>query len=186
MIIKHVFLTVCLVISVMLPTIYFYKNALFKLAKAGFNVVVKTHPWEEKKNNIRYALTKSVLEEFVDTLPEDLQKHIRLVDHYSIKQLFNQTKWVIGLNSQGLIEAAFEGFKPAQFGNAFYGSKGFTHDYHFGQIDEFIDDIKNDRIENTMSLSEFDNFERFLTVLLQKHTVSIHDSGIINLQKISQ
>ena len=35
-----------------------------------------------------------------------------------------------------------------------------------------------------MSLSEFDSFERFLIILLQKHTVSIHDSGIVNLQRI--
>ncbi|MGF6148701.1 Capsule polysaccharide biosynthesis protein [Kingella potus] len=167
-----------------LSTIHFYKNAIVKLAEAGFNVVMKTHPWEEKKNNIKDSLTKNILEEFINALPEDLQGRIRLVDHYSITKLFDQSKWILGLNSQGLIEAAFAGFKPVQFGNAFYGSKGFTHDYHIGQIDKFIDDIRNMRIENTMSLSEFDNFEKFLTILLQKHVVSVHDSGVTNLQKI--
>ncbi|WP_107860629.1 capsular polysaccharide export protein, LipB/KpsS family [Neisseria weaveri] len=167
-----------------ISTISFYKELIDKLTKNGFNVVMKTHPWEEKKNNIHTSLTKNILTEFIENLTNEQQNRIKLVDHYSIKQLFNQTDWVVGLNSQGLLEATFEGFKTVQFGNAFYGKKGFTSDYDLNDIETFIRHIKNHEINNILSMHELDLFEKFITILLQKHTVSIHDSGVAILQKI--
>lgn len=167
-----------------ISTINFYQELIFNLASANINVIMKTHPWEEKKNNIRTALTKDVLEKYVQTLPENLQNRIHIVDHYSIKKLFNQVQFIVGLNSQGLLEAAFEGLKPVQFGNAFYGNRDFTYDYHINDIDQFITDLTSGKIQGTLSLNELNAFEQFMTILLQKHTVSIHDSGIVTLQKI--
>ena len=167
-----------------LSTINFYKELILKLADANFNVVMKTHPWEEKKNNIKTTLTKNILESYVQTLPEHLRNRIRIVDHYSIKKLFNKIQYIVGLNSQGLLEAAFEGLKPVQFGNAFYGKRGFTYDYNFEKINDFIDDLKSKKINTILNLNEFDAFEQFITILLQKHVVSIHDSGVLTLQRI--
>ena len=167
-----------------ISTINFYQELIFKLANSNINVIMKTHPWEEKKNNVRIALTKDVLEKYVQTLPENLQNRIRIVDHYSIKKLFNQVHCVVGLNSQGLLEAAFEGLKPVQFGNAFYGRNNFTYDYHLDDIDQFITDLTLGKIQSVLSLDDFNCFEQFMTILLQKHTVSIHDSGVSTLQKI--
>ncbi|OOF51656.1 capsular polysaccharide export protein, LipB/KpsS family [Rodentibacter trehalosifermentans] len=167
-----------------ISTIAFYKELIEKLASAGFNVAIKTHPWEEKKNNLKHPLTKTVLTEFVATLPLELQQRIQVIDHYAIKKLFEQSKWIVGLNSQGLIEAAFEGFKPVQFGNAFYGKRSFTHDYALNDIDGFIQDLLTDKLNHILTLSEWDKFEQFITILLQKHAVSVHNSGILNLQKI--
>lgn len=167
-----------------LSTIHFYKELIAKLSCNEFNVVVKTHPWEEKKSNVGTALTKNVLQKFIAALPAKQQNRIQVVDHYGIKQLFEQSDWVVGLNSQALLEAAFEGFKTVQFGHAFYGQKGFTNDYGLEEIDRFIEDLNGQRIHNILSLEELDAFERFMTVLLQKHTVSVHDSGVAVLQRI--
>lgn len=167
-----------------LSTIAFYKELLYKLASSGFNVVIKTHPWEEKKNNVKTPLTKNILSDFVRELPEQLQERIIIVDHYSIKQLFGQVKWIMGLNSQALIEAAFEGFKPIQFGDAFYGNKGFTSDYQIDEIDKCVKDIQKGDINGSLTLDEFNAFETFITILLQKHAVCIHDSGLAQLRKI--
>ena len=151
-----------------LSTIAIYKELITKLVNNGFNIIVKTHPWEEKKNNIRFPLTKKVLEDFVlNSLDETKKSRVCIVDHYSIKKLFKISKWIIGLNSQGLLEAAFEGFKPIQLANAFYGKKGFTHDYSFYDIDSLINDINENNIRPLLSLKEFDAFEEFMTVLLQ-------------------
>ncbi|MDK4679268.1 capsule biosynthesis protein [Kingella negevensis] len=167
-----------------ISTIQVYKELLVKLTSAGFNVVLKTHPWEEKKTNIRTSLTKDVLMKFVSTLTPELQNRIVIVDHYSIKQLFNQATYILGLNSQGLLEAAFEGLKPIQLGNAFYGKKGFTHDYGITQIDQLVCDLIDNKLNGILSLKELDLFEEFITILLQKHTVSIHNSGLLNLRHI--
>ncbi|WP_273383262.1 capsule biosynthesis protein [Actinobacillus porcinus] len=168
-----------------LSTIAIYKELITKLVNNGFNIIVKTHPWEEKKNNIRFPLTKKVLEDFVlNSLDETKKSRVCIVDHYSIKKLFKISKWIIGLNSQGLLEAAFEGFKPIQLANAFYGKKGFTHDYSFYDIDSLINDINENNIRPLLSLKEFDAFEEFMTVLLQKQTISIHNSGLINLREV--
>ncbi|MCS4534530.1 capsular biosynthesis protein [Neisseria montereyensis] len=167
-----------------LSTIDTYKKIIYQLASAGFNVVFKSHPWEEKKNNIKTALTKKIIESYINELPEDLKESIQVVDHYSIKKLFSQSKWIMGLNSQGLLEAAFEGFKPIQLGNAFYGNKGFTHDYHVNDLPKLIENMLNNSINPILTLTEFNDFEKFITVLLQKHTVSIHNSGLLNLRNI--
>ncbi|MDK4574071.1 capsule biosynthesis protein [Kingella kingae] len=166
-----------------ISSVQVYKELITKLVKAGFNVVLKTHPWEKQKINIKSSLTKEIIQKFVDGLSVKEREHIKIVGDYSIKKLFEQSEYVISLNSQGLIEAAFEGFKPIQLGNAFYGKKGFTHDYTFTQLTELISDIKSGKLNNLLTLPEFDCLEQFLTVLLQKHTISVFDSGLPLLRK---
>ena len=166
-----------------LSTIKIYKELISKLSENGFNVVLKTHPWEEKKNNIRTSLTKNIIEEFLKNLTENQQECIKIVDHYSIKKLFKQSDFIISLNSQGLLEAAFDGIKPIQLGNAFYGKKGFTYDYDFLDIDQLVNDLVVNKLTPTLSLEEFDLFEEFITILLQKHAVSIHASGVSVLSR---
>lgn len=155
-----------------------YKDLIALLTQAGLNVVLKTHPWESEKTNVKSQLTYGVMSDFVKTLPKKQQELIHLVGNYSIKQLFNQSTYVIGLCSQGLIEAAFEGFKPIQLGKAFFGGKGFTYDYKLNQLEELVNDLKEEKIKPLLSLSEYDQLETFLTVLLQKHAISVFDSGL--------
>ena len=157
-----------------------YKTVINKiLNETDLNIVFKAHPWECNKINIYKSLTKDTLESFISDMSEDFQKRIKIVENYNLKKLFNITGFVITLCSQGAIEAAFNGVKCIQLGNAFYGRKGFTYDCG---IDDFIDVLLTN--DSNLTLNEFENFNNFLIKYLIEHLVSIHGSGLINLRKI--
>lgn len=167
-----------------LSSIPFYKELILALISKGFNVVFKAHPWEAKKINITDSFTKNKIGELRDSLSVDEKRRLVIVDDYPISNLFSISDYIVGLNSQGMIESAFEGFKPIQFGNAFYGNKGFTNDYDYLDISSFIDDLCNNNVRGTMNLEEYDLFQIFLLKILQGQLVSIHNSGIPKLCEI--
>lgn len=167
-----------------LCSIALYKELISELAASGFNVVFKAHPWEEKKTNLKRPLTRDAIREFVGTLPVELQQRVQVVDHYPIDKLFAMSHAVAGLNSQSLIEAAFHGFKPIQFGDAFYGKKGFTHDFTPARVSEVVTRLKQGSLSGSLSLGEYRQFEDFLLVALQRHLVSCHDSGLTRLAQV--
>ena len=167
-----------------LSSISFYKEIIISLVRGGFNVVFKSHPWEEKKTNVEKSLTKEVLTDYFSGFSHEERERIKIVDHYPIDRLFSISSFVVGLNSQGLIEAAFHGLKPVQFGNAFFGGKGFTSDYSLTSGDQFLEDINAGRISGTLDLDEFVLFEEFLRRLMQGQLVSVHDSGVTRLISI--
>lgn len=161
-----------------------YQELIHELASSGFNVVFKAHPWEEKKININRPLTRDAICDYVSTLPEALQQRIQVVDHYPMDKLFALSHAVAGLNSQSLIEAAFHGLKPIQFGDAFYGNKGFTHDFTPGQVSKVVSCLQQGTLSGTLSLSEYRCFEDFLVAALQRFLVSCHDSGLNRLAQV--
>ncbi|MPS87686.1 MAG: capsule biosynthesis protein [Comamonas sp.] len=167
-----------------LASISFYKDLIGELVKSGFNVVFKSHPWEEKKTNIKTSLTRDILLKYISDLPEVEKCRIKIVDHYPIEKLFANSDFVAGLNSQSLIEAAFNGLKPLQFGNAFFGGKGFTGDYPLTGCKDCVDDILAGNINGTLNFSEYKNFETFLCRLMQGQLVSVHDSGVSKIESI--
>lgn len=167
-----------------LSSISFYKEIIITLIRGGFNVVFKSHPWEEKKTNIEKSLTKEVLSDYFSGFSSEEKKRIKMVDHYPIDRLFSISSFVVGLNSQSLIEAAFHGLKPVQFGNAFFGRRGFTSDYCLNSCDRFLADINAGRISGSLDLDEFVIFEEFLRRLMQGQLVSVHDSGVARLSSI--
>ncbi len=167
-----------------LSSIHFYKVLIKELVKKNFNIIFKAHPWEENKANVRHALTRSVLEQFVGNLPKDEQQKIRILDHYPITTLFNTSDYVLGLNSQGMIEAVLCGLKPIQFGEAFFGRRGFTHDIDLKNVPEFVEALNNGNINGTLTLDEFSNFESFIVKFFQHQLVSIHPSGVLKLREI--
>lgn len=167
-----------------LCSVAFYKELISELASSGFNVVFKAHPWEEKKTNVGRPLTRDAIREFVDTLPTDLQRRIKIVDHYPIDKLFAVSHAVAGLNSQSLIEAGFHGFKSIQFGDAFYGKKGFTHDFSPVQVSEVVSRLRQGSLAGTLTLNEYRLFEDFLVTALQRYLVSCHDSGVSRLVQV--
>ena len=170
--------------NVGLSSISFYKEMIGALARGGFNVVFKSHPWEEKKTNVEKSLTKEVLIDYVAGLPIAERQRIKIVDHYPIDKLFSISSFVVGLNSQSLIEAAFHGLKPVQFGNAFFGGKGFTSDYSLTSCKSFLEDMESGCVRGSLNLDEFATFEEFLRRLMQGQLVSVHDSGIARLNSI--
>ncbi|MCL1962191.1 MAG: hypothetical protein FWG56_10590 [Desulfovibrionaceae bacterium] len=173
-----------------LSSIHFYKQLISDLLEVDCNIVFKSHPWESKKDNVKKSLTKDELTNWMLSFPEEAQEKILFVDNYPIENLFKCSSWVAGINSQGLLEAAFHGLKPVQFGNAFFGEKGFTHDYELNDTKGFLEKIKIESRsisatkEGTMTLAEFDAFESFCTKLLQFQLVSIHNSGLMTLRRI--
>lgn len=167
-----------------LCSIALYQELIHELATSGFNVVFKAHPWEEKKNNIKRPLTRDAIRDYVSMLPDLLQQRIRVVDHYPIDKLFAMSHAIAGLNSQSLIEAAFHGFKPIQFGDAFYGKKGFTHDFTPAQVNEVVTRLEQGSLSGTLSLGEYRRFEDFLVTALQRFLVSCHDSGLGRLAQV--
>lgn len=167
-----------------LCSIALYQELIHELASSGFNVVFKAHPWEEKKININRPLTRDAIRDYVATLPVALQQRIQVVDHYPIDKLFAVSHAVAGLNSQSLIEAAFHGFKPIQFGDAFYGKKGFTHDFTPAQVSEVVRRLQQGTLSGTLSLDEYRCFEDFLVAALQRFLVSCHESGLNRLAQV--
>lgn len=124
------------------------------LAETDASVVFKAHPWEQKKAHIRTSLTKDYLVERFGT-----QDRVKIVEDYPISDLIDEADFVIGINSQSLIEAALGGIKPLQCGNAFYGKKGFTHDIN--SVDEIVGLI-NASNGSYLSIDEFFELETFL------------------------
>lgn len=167
-----------------LATVNFYISLIQALLNEGINVVFKAHPWEEKKTNVKTALTKKQLEAYRETLTDEQKEKFVIVSDYNLKQLLKQCTFVAGLNSQGLLEAAFEGYKPVQFGDAFYGEKGFTHDFEAADVMRFAQQVRNGEISGVMSLVEYRDFEDFMLCALQKHLVSVWDSGVPRLTKL--
>lgn len=170
-----------------LNTIHFYKSVISKLLKnTNFNIIFKAHPWERKKDNIKSPLTLDTLKAhfFEKEDNTDYEKRLFLTEDYNIKSIFQQTDYVLGLNSQALLEAAFEGFQPIQFADAFYGNKGFTSDYTPAQVDQFIIDLSESRIPKKMGIQQFSLYEEFITKALQFSLVSAFPSGKIMLKSI--
>lgn len=144
----------------------------------------KAHPWEEKKTNIQTSFTRDALLNYIAGFPEEERERIKIVDHYPIEKIFANSDYIAGLNSQSLIEAAFNGLKPLQFGNAFFGGKGFTGDYSLNNCAGCVEDLISGKFSGTLTLQEYKKFEEFLHRLLQGQLVSVHDSGVSKLSDI--
>jgi hypothetical protein len=170
-----------------LNSLFFYKKIIQKiLDETEFNVIFKAHPWERKKKNITTSLTLDALSAHFEANEKNYSHNERLLflENYNIKSIFKQTDYVLGLNSQALLEAAFEGFQPVQFANAFYGKLGFTSDYSPDSIDEFIKDLVSEKIPSKLGLVQYRSYEEFITKALQFSLVSAFPSGKAMLKTI--
>jgi len=168
-------------------SIHFYQRLIDALLKnTDLNIIFKAHPWERKKKNITTALTLETLCEKFNATPNIVTDNERLIfiEDFNIKSLFRQVDYIAGINSQALIEAAFDGYQPIQFGNAFYGNKGFTSDYSIDQIDTFIDDLNSGKVPSHLGIQAYKCYETFLVRALQFSLVSAFPSGKAQLNDI--
>ncbi|WP_407230078.1 hypothetical protein [Escherichia coli] len=150
-----------------LSTIDFYIELIDKLlCDDDTFIVFKSHPWERQKNNVRSALTFEKINEYVKSLSPDKSSRVLVTEHFNLENLIKQSDYIVTLCSQSAIEAAFLGIKPIQFGNAFYGQKGFTHD--FDSIDEFYAELQQNKLNKYLTINEYDNLELFLIKFLEK------------------
>lgn len=155
-----------------------YKNLINYLSQNGINVIVKTHPWELKKANLKNNHTYDVLRDFIDALPLDQMKKIQIYDSRNIQDLFSASDFVIGINSQALLEAATFGFKSIQLGNAFFGNKGFTHDFDRSEDLSGFDEVIFDKSKGRLTIDEYESFLNFSAAFFEVQTVNVKESGI--------
>ena len=161
-------------------SLVFYKELIRELLQqTNLNVIFKAHPWERHKTNLLNSVTLDALRDFLASLEDasSFDGRLLLLENYNIKSLFKQTTYVAGINSQSLIEAAFEGFQPIQFGDAFYGQKGFTSDYQIADVASFVQDINARKVPSRLGIEGYRSYETFITKALQFSLVSAFPSG---------
>ena len=160
-------------------SIAFYRNCIRALLRdTSANIVFKAHPWEQKKANVGRALTRELIEaEFPGQ-----EERLRIVEDYSLEHLLGSADFVIGVNSQGLLEAALAGIKPIQVGKAFFGRKGFTlDDLTVSQIVETVNSLPG----SYLSLPEYAALEDFFLKALNTWLVpEVEKEGIERLIRI--
>ncbi|WP_102505132.1 capsular polysaccharide export protein, LipB/KpsS family [Salinivibrio kushneri] len=156
-----------------LSTVHVYKLLIEEiLKKTNYNVVFKSHPWEEKKANCGSDITYQEISSFLETEISETSR-VKVIKNYDVDVLFEESKHVVLLNSQAGIEAASHGIKPVVLGEAFYGDFGFT--YNCSSIEEVIDSLMT--TSGSLTLEEYDKYELFLALYLEKHLFSVHPSG---------
>jgi hypothetical protein len=110
-----------------ISTIASYKKSITELLNnTNANLIFKAHPWERRRAPLFIPLTKITVEEFIHSLPEKDRLRITVIETESIQSVFQICDGVIGISSQGLLEACYYGFKPALIGDTFFSKKGFT------------------------------------------------------------
>lgn len=161
-----------------------YKNMIkLLLNSTNYNIIFKAHPWEKSKANLKRSLTKEILTDYLrDNFSFEEQERFIILEDFNITQLINESDYIVGICSQGLLEASFLGKKVHQIGNAFFGEKGFTYD-HQSEVD-FVDMIKQNKVVNSqMTLSEYSVFLEFLAIMFEKHLVNNQEK---NKRKLSE
>lgn len=156
-----------------LSTVHVYKLAIRNIIdNTNYNVIFKSHPWEEKKTNCDFDITYQEILKFVeDEIAE--KDRVKLVKDFDVNTLYQESKHIVLLNSQSGIEAAGFGIKPIVLGKAFYGGFGFTNDCsNIGELSQILNDT-----DGSLSLEEFDRYQLFLTLYLEKHLFSVNPSG---------
>jgi len=116
------------------------------------------------------------LQSYITQNYPDWINRIKIVEDHNLNDLIKSSDYVAGICTQSLIEAAYLGKKCFQVGDAFFGNYGFTHDCV--SVDKLVLKLCQKEIVGTLTLSEYDLFLEFLTIILQMHLVSIHDSGM--------
>jgi hypothetical protein len=143
-----------------ISTIASYKQIITELLNnTNANLIFKAHPWERRRAPLFSPLTKTIIEKWVHSLPEEDQLRITVVETESIQAIFQICDGVIGISSQGLLEACYFGFKPALAGKTFFSHQGFTQD-----VGDHLDLLKGafDKSKWKLSLDEYHQFQEFM------------------------
>lgn len=171
-------------IEEMIYSIDIYKNLINHLSQNGINVILKTHPWELQKSNLKRNYTYDTLRDFIDGLPLDQIKKIKIYHSRNIHDLFSASDFVIGINSQALLEAATFGFKSIQLGNAFFGDKGFTHDFVRSEGWDRLDEIFSNKKNGRLTIDEYEKFLNFSAAFFEAHTINVRSTGATRIRRL--
>ncbi|MBC6501816.1 hypothetical protein GW742_10025 [Citrobacter freundii] len=155
-----------------------YRSVIERLlADTDVNIIFKAHPWENKKNNLFTAKTRTCIEHHFGGC-----SRVAIVEDYAVSDLFSEVDYVFVINSQLGIEAALHGFKPLQMGNAFYGQYGFTWDVDSpGAVVSLIKNQSGGRL----SVKEYINFREYMMYMLADWLVPEDETtGKVKLRQI--
>ena len=124
-------------------------------------------------------MTLQALGDWLATLPQTQRHRVRLLEADPVGVVFPHVDQVVGICSQGLLEACQAGLKPAVIGPAFFGGKGFTHD--FATPEDYVDALARDRLPSQLALEDYRRFEEFLARALVLHCVENTPAGVIKI-----
>lgn len=144
----------------------FYRELIESvLGGSDWNVLFKAHPWERQKANLMRPATLEALERAFGDNPR-----VACVEHHALADAFHECGAVVCLNSQSGIEAAMAGFKPIQFGGAFWGGNGFSHDWGLEDVGS-VCNLLGQRDQLRLDLQAFDHLETWLVTCLDRWLV---------------
>jgi hypothetical protein len=158
-----------------LSSLALYKKLIFSLSNANLNVVFKAHPWERKRPNLMSPITLTSLQDYVSTLSEYQQKRISFKEFEPIQSLFLSATHIVGISSQGLLEACHFGLKPALFGSSFFDSHGFIDSY--ADINSFVNHIFHGR-KGRLTFEEYNSYLRYMESAFFSHLVPNNHWGV--------
>ncbi|HVT30956.1 MAG TPA: hypothetical protein VHE81_23320, partial [Lacipirellulaceae bacterium] len=165
-----------------MSTIAIYQRLIGGLLEnSGHSVIFKAHPWERRRPNLMAPVTFDRMRAWRERLPGPWRKRLKIMEREPLGSLFPYVDWAVGLNSQGLIEAAQAGLKPIQLGAAFFGEQGFTHDRVLD--DGLIADLAAGSLAGRLNLIEYRALEEFLVRTLVLHLISDRPEGVAKIAK---
>jgi len=155
-----------------------YKTIIERLLlETDLNIIFKAHPWENKKNNLLQPKTKEYIHQYFGD-----SSRVAIIEDYAISDLFSEIDYVLVINSQLGIEAALQGFKPLQVGNAFYGKYGFTYDIE--NLDSALEIIKSGS-NGRLSIQEYRSLREYMMHMLVDYLVPEDvNTGMFKLKQI--
>jgi hypothetical protein len=152
------------------------------LDETNYHIIFKAHPWERAKIHLKSPVTRKYIERFVyNNLNEKQQERIVVLEEVNLSSLIAYSQQVVALNSQALLEVAFEKKKPSQIGRAFFGFKGFTSD--FNNETTFVESLKKGTCESNLTDMEYQSFLLFLTAMLEEQLVRTDKTGIKRIRE---
>ncbi|PSU55404.1 hypothetical protein CTM80_20030 [Photobacterium phosphoreum] len=120
-----------------------------------------------------FDITYYEISKYIKKFDDVMLSRIKIVKDFDIDMIFSISKHAIVINSQSGLEAASHGIKPITLGSPFYGDFGFTTDVR--NIDK-ISNILNTS-NGSLSIDEYDSYENYITIYLEKHLYSVNPSG---------
>ena len=137
------------------------------------NVVVKCHPYEDKK--VKGELSYDYIYDFIMQLPEHKKERVSLVKNFNLEALICDSKCAITLTSQSGLEAVAYNKPVITFKDAFYSNQGFTID-----LDSIAD------VSKALSLSAQLNFLDEAKILLFNRYMAMYFGSLLREDSLSR
>lgn len=160
-----------------------YQHIIEQLLKiTDYHIIFKAHPWERQKTHLKKPVTMLALKRYVgEHLSLEEQGRIHIVESININVLYKICTYVIGITSQGLLEAGFQHKKAVVLGEAFFSRKGFTHDYL--NDEPFIEALIKKESDGILNENEYSDFLLFMALMFDVQLVQHNWRGLCHIRR---